>query len=255
MARYGAADPHASPALSRPQQKLINARDHGAVGFLFWEPDTETPYPNHGEANDLKIPGLWVGKAATPQLLAALGGKKAESIDDLKHGATSRKKLAMAVPIEAVVKKTANVAGVLPGNGESKRAIVIGAHMDHLGMGTSTSLSPGQHAVHNGADDNASGVAVVIELAKVLSQTDSSKRPFDIVFITFGAEEMGLLGSKHYVTGLGDAAKQDIVAMLNFDMVGRLGDDGAAGVGRGHLEGMARARGGDQGRAHDQDHR
>lgn len=233
VARYGAADPHASPALSRPQQKLINARDHGAVGFLFWEPDTETPYPNHGEASDLTIPGLWVGKAATPQLLSMLGGKKAASIDDLKPGATSKKKAAMAVPIEPVVKKTANVAGILPGNGDSKRVIVIGAHMDHLGMGTSTSLSAGEHAVHNGADDNASGVAVVLELAKALSKTDSAKRPFDLVFMTFGAEEMGLLGSKHYVTGLGERAKSDIVAMLNFDMVGRLGDEGlqVAGVG------------------------
>ncbi|MBL4685189.1 MAG: M20/M25/M40 family metallo-hydrolase [Nannocystaceae bacterium] len=139
----------------------------------------------------------------------------------------------MTVPIEPVIRKTANVAGVLKGNGSSKRTLVIGAHMDHLGLGTSSSLAPGEHAVHNGADDNASGVAVVVELARALAKTDMASRPFDVIVIAFGAEEMGLLGSKHYVEALGDTADKQLVAMLNFDMVGRLGDDGlqVAGVG------------------------
>ncbi|MEM6991696.1 MAG: M20/M25/M40 family metallo-hydrolase [Myxococcota bacterium] len=229
VARAGSEDPHASPATTRPQQKLINARDHGAVGFILWEPNVEAAYPNHGEANDLSIPALWVGKEGTPGLVAALGGKG----DTIETGAVGRKKARMVVPVEPVVKKTANVVAVLKGNGKSTRSLVVGAHMDHLGMGTSTSLAPGEEAVHNGADDNASGVAVVLELARALSQTDPQTRPFDTIFITFGAEEMGLLGSKHYVEALGDGAKEQIVAMLNFDMVGRLGEDGlqVAGVG------------------------
>jgi len=232
VARLGADDPHASPALTRPQQKLINARDHGAVGFVLWEPAAETAYPNHGEANDLELPALWVGKAGTAALVAGLGGK-GDSIDGVKVGARSRGKATIAVPIEPVIRKTANVAAVLKGSGASSRTLVIGAHMDHLGLGTSSSLAPGEHAVHNGADDNASGVGVVLELARALSKTDASTRPFDVLFMTFGAEEMGLLGSKHYVETLGSGAPEQIVAMLNFDMVGRLGDEGLqiSGVG------------------------
>lgn len=232
VARYGSADPHVSPAATRPQQKLINAREHGAVGFIYWEPEAETAYPNHGEWSDLKMPALWVGKEGSSALVSALS-RRAKDIEALSVGAKSRATASMVVPIEPVRKSTANVAGVLPGNGKSSRALVIGAHMDHLGLGTSSSLAPDEHAVHNGADDNASGVAVVLELARAMAKVDQANRPFDVIVMAFGAEEMGLLGSKHYVESLGAEAPAGIVAMLNFDMVGRLGDQGlqVAGVG------------------------
>lgn len=229
-------DPHISPAAVRPQQKLINARDHGAVGFVLWEPNSDRPWPNHGDASDLQIPAVWVGKAASETLRSALRAKTDQSGPGelgLKLGAKSRASARVASPVEPIVRDTANVAGRLPGNGSSGRALVIGAHMDHLGMGTSSSLAPGEHAIHNGADDNASGVSVVLELARAMAAIDERERPFDVVFIAFGAEEMGLIGSKHYVRALGDRAAEDIVAMLNFDMVGRLGEEGVviAGVG------------------------
>lgn len=233
-------DPHQSPAASRAPQKLINARDHGAVGFLLWEPDMTTPYPNHGAANDLQVPALWVGKDATPRLFKALGGRgeaTPAAIETLKKGRAARGKLSMRVPIEPVVRRTANVAGLLRGSGDSSRMLVVGAHMDHLGMGSTTSLSPGEQAVHNGADDNASGVAVMLEAARGLAGLDTDSRPFDVLFIAFGAEEMGLLGSKHYVESLGEGeAEARIVAMINFDMVGRLGDDGVQVAGTGTAE-------------------
>lgn len=227
-------NPHLSPVHVRPQQKLINARDHGAAGFILWEPKGAKPWPNHGEASDLKIPAVWVGAEGTDALLAAFGKKPSkEGGIDLKPGARGRGKANVASPVEPVVKQTANVAARLPGSGESDRVLVVGAHMDHLGMGTSTSLAMGEHAVHNGADDNASGVGVVLELARAMAATDPQTRPFDIVFIAFGAEEMGLIGSKRYVEALGDEASKRIAAMLNFDMVGRLGDDGlvVSGIG------------------------
>ncbi len=227
-------NPHLSPMHARPQQKLINARDLGAAGFILWEPKGTTAWPNHGEASDLKIPAVWVGAEGSDALLAAFGGKRTKDGDiDLKPGARGRGKATIASPVEPVVKRTANVAARLPGNGKSDRVLVVGAHMDHLGMGTSSSLAMGEHAVHNGADDNASGVGVVLELARALAATEPEHRPFDIVFIAFGAEEMGLIGSKRYVEALGDAASKRIAAMLNFDMVGRLGDDGLVVAGSG----------------------
>ncbi|MEM9455914.1 MAG: M28 family peptidase [Myxococcota bacterium] len=220
-------NPHLSPSVTRPQSKLIAARDHGAVGFILWEPDQEVAYPNHGAANDLKLPAVWVGKEGTNDLLATFGKKPGQVagkvvIPDIPSGRRSRKAVTLSTPIEPITLKTANVSGILPGV-EGGKVVVVGAHMDHLGSGTSTSLAPGVEAVHNGADDNASGVAVILEMARVLGALPPAQRPFTLVFVAFGAEEMGLLGSKHYVEALDKALRGRMVAMLNFDMVGRLG--------------------------------
>jgi hypothetical protein len=227
-------DPHMSPVAVRPQQKLINARDHGAVGFILWEPTGQIAWPNHGDASDLELPAVWVGAAGTEAMLAAFGRRPSkDGAIDIPAGARAKGKATVSSPVEPVIEKTANIIGRLPGNGDSERILVVGAHMDHLGMGTSSSLAVGEHAVHNGADDNASGVAVVLEIARALAATDASKRPFDVLFIAFGAEEMGLIGSKRYVTALGDTASTKVAAMLNFDMVGRLGDEGLIVAGTG----------------------
>ncbi|MCA9656178.1 MAG: M28 family peptidase [Myxococcales bacterium] len=222
-------DPHLSPSLTRPQSKVIAARDHGAVGFILWEPSQELPYPNHGEVTDSKLPVLWVGKEGTSELLGALGvkarlGEGAVQAERIKPGKRGAKPVQIHTPIEPVVLQTANVSGILPGP-EGAPALVIGAHMDHLGMGTSHSLAPGVEAVHNGADDNASGVAVILEMARVLGALPPAERPYTLCFVAFGAEEMGLLGSKHYVEHLPEAERERMVAMLNFDMVGRLDPD------------------------------
>ncbi len=222
-------NPHLSPVSTRPQSKLIAARDHGAVGFVLWEPEMINPYPNHGEANDLRLPAVWVGKEGTTSLLRAFGSKAkgkdgAAQAAALEPGRRSRKRSVLSTAIEPVQLRTANVSGVLPGQ-PGGPVVVIGAHMDHLGLGTSHSLAPGVEAVHNGADDNASGVAVVLEMARVLGALPVEQRPYTLHFVTFGAEEMGLLGSKHYVEKLPAALRKRMVAMLNFDMVGRLGQD------------------------------
>ncbi|MEX1367469.1 MAG: M28 family peptidase [Nannocystaceae bacterium] len=225
-------DPHLSPTLTRPQSKLIAARDHGAVGFILWEPEQITAYPNHGEATDPRIPAVWVGKDGTSELLRALGGKArlgegAAQAKRLRPGRASRKRARLHTPVEPVVLQTANVAGILPAP-QGSPTVVIGAHMDHLGHGTSSSLAPGVNDVHNGADDNASGVAVVLEMARVLAALPPAQRPYALHFVAFGAEEMGLLGSKHYVANLPPELRSTMVAMLNFDMVGRL--DPASGL-------------------------
>lgn len=109
-----------------------------------------------------------------------------------------------------------NVLGMLdnPGN----NIIVIGAHFDHLGMGDFSSLHRGEQQVHNGADDNASGVAAMMHLARVLSKKELNH---DIVFFGISGEEKGLWGSNYYSKNpTVDLTKVNF--MINMDMVGRL---------------------------------
>ncbi len=242
VARAGAPDdPHLDPTKTRTQTKLINARDRGAIGFILLDPDSDLPFPNHGEANDLKLPALAVGKAGTDALLAGFGvkpgkparpgelakpgepGAPADPHHGLRPGKKARGTASLHTPVERVQLSTCNLGAVLPGGGP--RRIVIGAHIDHLGLGTTSSLAPGQQAVHNGADDNASGVAAMLALARALAQLPEEQRPYAFEFVAFGAEEMGLLGSKHYVANLSPQARANLIAMINFDMVGRMQDD------------------------------
>lgn len=223
VALVGSSDPHAAVAKTRPQSKLIAARDRGAVGFVLWDPSSDVPLPNHGQFSELGIPAVFVGKSGSEALRKALRAR-GEALP--KPGDRSRVDLELATPIEPVVLPTANVIGVLPGSSAvaERKRIIIGAHMDHLGLGTSSSLAPGERAVHNGADDNASGVAVLLGLAEAFARIAPEHRPHDLVFVAFGAEEMGLLGSKHMIETMPATERARVLAMLNFDMVGRLRD-------------------------------
>lgn len=237
VARGGSpADPHIDPVKTRATAKLIAARDRGAVGFLLWEPEADVPYPNHGEANDLTLPALTVAREGTPALLQALGRRgaavtAADPHAGLKRGALGRKPARLFSPVERVPLNTANVAGLLPGTGAGR--LVLGAHMDHLGRGTSSSLAPGVRDIHNGADDNASGVAALLTLADALAQIPAEQRPYDLQFVAFAAEERGLYGSKRAVEAMTADERKRIVAMLNFDMVGRLREQSLVVVGVG----------------------
>ena len=114
-----------------------------------------------------------------------------------------------------------NVIGVLEGSGPlAHETIIVGAHYDHLGMGGPGSLAPWTKEIHNGADDNASGTAILLEVAHQLTQTDFKPKR-RIVFIAFTGEERGLLGSARYVREPRFPLK-DTIAMINMDMVGRL---------------------------------
>ncbi len=119
---------------------------------------------------------------------------------------------------------TQNVMALLPGRDPALRGeyIVIGAHFDHLGRSTDGALDPDDHeAVRKGADDNASGTAAVLELARLLSRNPPRR---SVIFANFSGEELGLLGSAHWVEH-SPVPLDSIVAMLNFDMVGRLRND------------------------------
>lgn len=116
-----------------------------------------------------------------------------------------------------------NVIGYLDNN--AQKTIVIGAHYDHLGLNEhhNSTLMNSQGQIHNGADDNASGVSVVLELAKMFSQ-NKSKENANYVFALFSGEEDGLMGSKVFAENM-KTKYPEIVAMINLDMVGRLNKD------------------------------
>jgi hypothetical protein len=120
--------------------------------------------------------------------------------------------------------KTQNVVALLPGRDPALRGqtIVIGAHIDHLGRSTAGALDPdARDAIRNGADDNASGTAAVLELARLLSARPTRR---SVIFVNFSGEELGLLGSQYFVEHA-PVPIDSIVAMLNFDMVGRMRGD------------------------------
>jgi membrane-associated protease RseP (regulator of RpoE activity) len=134
--------------------------------------------------------------------------------------------VSLSVDLQAVEVRTANVIGVVPGRDPARaaEAVVVGAHYDHLGRSDST--------VYPGADDNASGTAVVLELARAFATAGGAPRT--LVFALFSGEEIGLRGSRHYV-GNPTVPIERTVAMINLDMVGRLGDRplNVGGVGTG----------------------
>ena len=119
---------------------------------------------------------------------------------------------------------TQNVGAIVRGTDPALRDeyVVLGAHFDHLGRSTMGALDPDvPNAIHNGADDNASGTAAVIELGRLLRR-DPPRR--SVIVVAFSGEELGLLGSQYFVEHL-PVPLEKVRAMLNFDMVGRLHDD------------------------------
>ena len=166
----------------------------------------------------------------------------------LKRGSISTKKpsgfptgIKVYAGSEIIVKKseTRNVVMLLPGEDEllKNEFIIIGGHFDHLGMGGSSSRVRDTVAVHHGADDNASGVGEMIELAEKFALTKGSHKR-GIIFAAFSGEELGLLGSKYFTENpLIDLTK--VNAMINLDMVGRLRDSSALQIGgAGTAEGL-----------------
>jgi hypothetical protein len=117
---------------------------------------------------------------------------------------------------------TRNVVAILPGASPVLRGevVVIGAHYDHLGLGGFGAMDPDSTGrVHNGADDNASGTAALLEIARLLARRHPART---VVFVAFSGEELGTLGSSYFVQHSAPQPVDSIYAMLNMDMVGRL---------------------------------
>ncbi|MCI0547717.1 MAG: M20/M25/M40 family metallo-hydrolase, partial [Candidatus Rokubacteria bacterium] len=187
-------------------EKLLAARRAGARALLI---AAETPPPLDATAARVNLLSATVTRSAATALLGAPGRFAGAP----PRGATGIE-VHLRIALERADRRTANVIAVLPGTDPALagQMVVIGAHYDHLGRADG--------AVYHGADDNASGVAVVLGLARAFAATGGAPRT--LVFAFFSGEELGLLGSGHYVRQPGfDAAR--VAAMVNFDMVGRLG--------------------------------
>ncbi len=212
----------AAAARSRGARALIvvsdpsHRRDEGQYALFKADPDAE----NHG------IPVLRVRRAELQPLIAAWSLDAAARMIDNDLVPRSRELEGAAVDyVEhlALNRRTVrNVVAVLPGAdpARARDAVVVGAHYDHVGYGGRLSVSPDRTGeIHNGADDNASGTAAIIEMAR--AAVGSRERfPRTLIFIAFAGEERGLLGSAHYVTQP-TIPTANTVAMINLDMVGR----------------------------------
>ncbi len=187
--------------------KAITARVKGAIGMIVVDvPEAgvdEAPLPalDRGE-QDLGITAVAVTRAVGEPLLEG------------SHAVTA------AVDLQAIKTTVDNLVAVVRAGASATHdgVVVVGAHYDHLGMGGRDSLEA-QAGVHNGADDNASGTAALLEIARIL-QARRGELARDVYLVAFTAEEMGVLGSTHFVKSWPTDRK--VVAMLNMDMVGRL---------------------------------
>ena len=127
----------------------------------------------------------------------------------------------------------ANVVGIIPGTKPEwkDQSVLVTAHYDHLGLGWPDVHKGDEGKVHPGADDNASGVAVMLELANTLARAEKPSR--SIVFVAFTGEEAGLLGSAFYVEHAGAFPIGKVIGAINLDTVGRLGDQRLSVIGTG----------------------
>ncbi|HEY5924238.1 MAG TPA: M20/M25/M40 family metallo-hydrolase, partial [Kofleriaceae bacterium] len=197
--------------------KAFLAKGKGAVGMIV----VDNGDPNEKEAD---LPRLQTDGMA--ELVSGGAGsgipivvvKRAAGAELFKGAHTA----AVTVALDPVRTPTDNVVGVIRAGSPNKLpgVIVVGAHLDHLGMGGgSNALDPKVIAPHNGADDNASGVAALLEVTAELAKRKGELQR-DVYVIAFSGEEEGDLGSAFYVKN--PPTKDRIVAMLNMDMVGRM---------------------------------
>lgn len=212
---------------SERSHKIINAREHGALAVLLVVPGDGLP-PLTGYAQSQGILVTAVTPAVADALLASTGvglDAAARAIDASpapRSFALPGVRVALQVGLVRERGRAANVVGILPGRDAGLRdeAVVVGAHYDHLGRGGQGSLAPEATGhVHPGADDNASGVAAMLGLARAFVEAGGAPRT--LVFVAFAGEEMGLLGSAHYVRRPAHPLERTVL-MLNLDMVGRL---------------------------------
>ncbi len=238
--------------------KAINARNHGAKAVVIvngttgGEDDRLTRFGSVSGPEDTGILLVQVKNSVAQTWFAAAGKTLAGVQDEINSSAKPGSfafpdlvRLTVAVNIETTRATVNNVLAYLPG--KTDEYVIVGAHYDHLGYGNYDSLAPSQIGqIHPGADDNASGTAGVLELARLFAPL-RGQLDRGILFASFAGEELGLLGSADWVKEptrpLGKA-----VAMLNMDMIGRISDEkvyiGGVGTGSTFQETLTKAEDG-----------
>lgn len=216
--------------------KAIQARNRGAKAVLLVDGRTRgrardrlIRFGTVSGPTDAGIPMVQVRRELAEQWLRGSGRSirlLRRDIEESRQPQTfnlaASLRIKLSVDVEHERATVSNVAAYLPGT--TPDYIVLGAHYDHLGLGGENSLSPSSVGkIHPGADDNASGVAAILELARAYAARAEKPR-HGMLFLAFAAEEIGLLGSSHWVDNP-TLPLQNAVAMLNFDMVGRIQDN------------------------------
>jgi hypothetical protein len=226
--------------------KAINARNHGAKAIILingklgdGEEDLLTRFGSVSGPEDVGILFLQVKNAVAESWFQAAGKSLADIQNQINTSSQPESfafpdnlRISLNVSIESTRATVNNVLAYLPG--KTDEYIIIGAHYDHLGRGNFDSLAPSQIGqIHPGADDNASGTAGVLELARLLAPMKGQLQR-GILFASFAGEELGLLGSAAWVKQP-TLPIDKAVAMLNMDMIGRIKDDKVyiGGVGTG----------------------
>jgi hypothetical protein len=215
--------------------KATNAKIHGAAAVILvndvashhGEPDTLEKFGTTAGPVDSGIPFVQVKASRVESWFADAGKNLDQTIEAIDKDLKPRSfafpdtlRVDANLDIERAVKTVHNVVAYIPG--ETEEYVIVGAHYDHLGLGGQYSLAPSQTGtIHPGADDNASGTAGVIELARWFSSQPKQKR--GILFLSFAGEEQGLLGSNYYA-GHPMLPLNQAVAMINMDMIGRIRD-------------------------------
>jgi len=226
--------------------KAINARNHGAKALIVvngklgdGEEDLLTRFGSVSGPENIGTEMIQVKNAVGDGWFQS-AGKNLKDVQDQINSTTTPAsfsfpdslRVALNIDIETTRATVNNVLAWLPG--QSDEYVIIGAHYDHLGRGNVDSLAPSQIGqIHPGADDNASGTAGVLELARLLAP-ERGKLKRSILFMNFAGEELGLLGSAEWVK---DPTRPlaKAVAMINMDMIGRIRDEKIyiGGVGTG----------------------
>lgn len=191
------------------KDRLLLAKEKGATAVIVYNPDPHLrdPMGDFRKIQSVGLPVIFIANSLNETF---------QALPELD---------ALTVEVREVQRTGNNVVGLIDNGAD--RTVVIGAHYDHLGMGSEGSLAPDSHDVHNGADDNASGTAALIELARYLHGLSGQQNNY--LFVAFSGEEMGLLGSKYFA----DHSPLPVDAMnymLNMDMVGRLEKDKGLGI-------------------------
>jgi hypothetical protein len=245
----GFADKAGNNGLTRHAQlisKAINARNHGAKALVLingklgdGEEDLLTRFGSVSGPENTGIVLVQVKNDVADRWFQAAGKSLADVQGQINHSTKPQSfafpdtlHMSIHVDIETTRATVNNVLAYLPG--KSDEYVIVGAHYDHLGRGNYDSLAPSQIGqIHPGADDNASGTAGMLQLARMFApMKDQLQR--GILFASFAGEELGLLGSAHWVQNP-TLPLDKAVAMLNMDMIGRIKDDKVyiGGVGTG----------------------
>jgi Tol biopolymer transport system component len=222
---------------SAMRYKAMKARDLGATAVVFvtgpLQDEGKDKLPalaNDGPESPAGLPVIQV-KTSVAQKWIDLTSFQNDVDKDLRpRSRVLDATLSGTVDVKASFAQAENVAGILEGRGRlANEVVVVGAHYDHLGHGGKGSMRPNDNAIHNGADDNASGTAAVLVAARRASELlRDAKDRRTVAFVLFSAEETGLGGSGYFVDKW---PMKNVVAMVNLDMVGAMKDDKLVALG------------------------